>query len=156
MRFILASASASRRRVLAAVGVPFEAIPADIDEDRLKDTLLAGGTDPIGVADALAEAKALHVSRGHRGALVLGADQTLLFDGELISKCADLPAAHAIQDGLEVLAKHPPRIPSVYAGRDAAWNDYFWAVQALIEDNPPPKADEAGDDPRWQTADRRR
>ena len=60
-----------------------------------------------------------------------------LVDGE-----ADLPAAHAVQDGLAVSAKHPARIPGVYAGRDAAWNDYFWSVQQLIEDNPPPKADD--------------
>jgi septum formation protein len=92
---ILASASASRRRVLEAAKVPFEAIPASIDEDLVKDGLLA--TTPLAdIAIRLAEAKAANVSARHREALVIGADQTLLFEGELISKCSDLTAARAL------------------------------------------------------------
>jgi septum formation protein len=94
--FILASASASRRRVLTQAGVPFTAIAAAIDEDGLKNRLLAAGCAPSDIAGALAEVKALHVSREHPGALVLGADQTLLLDGALISKCADLDEARAL------------------------------------------------------------
>jgi septum formation protein len=94
--FILASGSASRRQVLTAAQVPFTAVPADIDEDRLKNDLLAGGTDIAGIAPALAEAKALPVSAAHPEALVLGADQTLLFEGEVISKCPDLAAARKL------------------------------------------------------------
>ena len=96
MNFILASGSASRKRVLAAVGVPFTAMAADIDEDALKDKLLSDGVSLEEVAAALAVAKAEHVSRLHPGAMVLGADQILLFDGALISKCPDLPAAKAL------------------------------------------------------------
>ncbi len=96
MTFVLASGSASRRRVLAAVGVPFAAIPAQIDEDARKDKLLSQGLPLQAVADALAQAKAEHVSGLHPDALVLGADQTLLFEGELISKCPDVPAARAL------------------------------------------------------------
>ena len=109
MRFILASGSASRKRVLEAVGVPFAAIPADIDEDRIKDRLVAGGTELDAVAAALADAKALHVSRAQPGALVLGADQALLFDGELVSKCADLATARAL---LSRLRGKPHRLAS--------------------------------------------
>jgi septum formation protein len=94
--FILASASASRKQVLTAAGVPFTAIPAAIDEGRLKDMLMSAGRPLESVAGALAEAKALAVSRAHLGDLVLGADQTLLFAGELISKCRDLAAARAL------------------------------------------------------------
>lgn len=93
---ILASASASRKAVLAAAGVPFEAIPAAVDETVLKARLLASGTVLTGIAPALAEAKALAVSADHPEALVLGADQTLLFDGELVSKCADLAGARRL------------------------------------------------------------
>ncbi len=96
MRFILASGSASRKRILQAAGVPFTAVPADIDENRRKDALLAGGTELDRVAVALAEAKALHVSRAWPGALVLGADQALLFEDDLVSKCADLAAARVL------------------------------------------------------------
>lgn len=96
MRLILASGSASRRQVLTAAQVPFTAIPADLDEDQLKNGLLTRGVDIAGVAVALAEAKAQHVSALHPDALVLGADQTLLFEGELVSKCHDLVTARTL------------------------------------------------------------
>ncbi|MEI9885584.1 MAG: Maf family protein [Rhizomicrobium sp.] len=96
MILILASASAARKQVLTAAQVPFAAVPADIDEAGLKDEFLAAGLDVSGVAVRLAEAKAVQVSRAHPGELVLGADQTLLFEGTLVSKCADLAAARAL------------------------------------------------------------
>ena len=93
MRLILASASPSRAAVLRAAAVPFTASPAGIDEAGLKDGLLAAGKTASEIAAALAEAKAIEVSRHQPDALVLGADQVLEFDGELISKCADMAAA---------------------------------------------------------------
>jgi septum formation protein len=112
VKFILASGSASRKRVLEAVGVPFTALPADIDEDRLKDDLLAGGAELDAVAPALADAKALHVSRAQPDALVLGADQALLFENELVSKCVDLAAARLL---LSRLRGKPHRLTSALA-----------------------------------------
>jgi septum formation protein len=96
MEFILASGSPTRRRILTAAAVPFTAMPAGIDEDALKDALLAKGVAADDIAGQLAEAKALHVSEHRPDALVLGADQTLILDGELVSKCADLDAARAL------------------------------------------------------------
>jgi septum formation protein len=96
MTFILASASASRRALLTAAGVSFSVQPANIDEDALKDASLAAGAPAEGIAAVLAEAKALAVSRNSAGALVLGADQTLLFEQEVVSKCADLATARAL------------------------------------------------------------
>ncbi|HUO90053.1 MAG TPA: Maf family protein [Rhizomicrobium sp.] len=96
MNLVLASASASRRRVLAAAGVPYVAMPADVDEDALKAELLTAGVDPAAVAPALAEAKAVAVSRRNAGTLVLGGDQTLLLDRELIGKCTGLAEARAL------------------------------------------------------------
>jgi septum formation protein len=93
VRLILASASPSRAAVLRAAAVPFTASPAGIDEAGLKDGLLAAGKTASEIAAALAEAKAIEVSRHQPDALVLGADQVLEFDGELISKCADMAAA---------------------------------------------------------------
>ena len=96
MNVILASTSESRRRVLTAAGVPFTVVPSTIDETILKEALLRQHTPLEKIAGALADAKALSVSQSHRNTLVLGGDQTLLFDGELISKCNDLTAAHAL------------------------------------------------------------
>ena len=112
MRLILASASTSRQRVLAAVGVAFTAVPADIDETGLTKRLLAGGSDLSEIAGALAMAKAEQVSRGQADALVLGADQTLLFEDELVSKCADLGAVRAL---LSRLRGKPHRLVSALA-----------------------------------------
>jgi septum formation protein len=92
---ILASASASRKRVLEAAKVPFQAIPASIDEEAVKDRLLAG-TPLEDMAMRLAEAKAADVAGRHRESLVIGADQTLLFEGTLVSKCPDMAAARAL------------------------------------------------------------
>jgi septum formation protein len=77
-------------------GVPYTAIPADIDEDALKNRLLATGTEAAGIAPALAEAKALAISRYHPADLVLGADQTLLLGLELVSKCTSLEDARRL------------------------------------------------------------
>ena len=83
-RLILASASRARREILAAAGVPFVAQAADVDEDGVKASHDPG--DAAGLARELAGVKALAVSRHDAEAWVLGADQTLSFDGGLVSK----------------------------------------------------------------------
>ena len=88
---VLASGSAARRAMLAQVGVAFDVIPADVDEARLKAGLAGAG--PGEVATALAEAKALAVSRLQPAALVLGSDQILELDGGLMDKARDLDGA---------------------------------------------------------------
>ncbi len=93
---ILASASPARAKVLRGAGVEFEVVPAHVDEDSIKQSLLAEKAPPRDVADALAELKAVRVSSRYPGALVLGADQVLQFGGELVSKCESLAEARAL------------------------------------------------------------
>lgn len=84
---ILASQSASRRAMLAAAGVDFSAEAAGVDEDAVKAAMIGEGTDGRRLADALAELKAVKVSRRHPTALVLGCDSTVAAqDGALIDK----------------------------------------------------------------------
>ncbi|MET3724904.1 Maf family protein [Sphingomonas trueperi] len=84
---VLASQSASRRAMLDAAGVAHEALPALVDEASAKESLLAEGTSPRDLADALAELKALKVSRMAPQALVLGGDSLVaLDDGSLLDK----------------------------------------------------------------------
>lgn len=90
-RLILASKSAARREVLANAGVSFDIQVAGIDEDALK----VAGVDARELAIELAKAKALAVSVEHPDAVVLGADQTLAFDGGLVSKAPSLEAVKA-------------------------------------------------------------
>lgn len=90
-RLILASGSTARRDMLAGANVPFTVRPADVDETALKSGLTH--VDPAELALELARAKALDVSRHDPEAWVLGADQTLAFDGGLVSKAPSLAAA---------------------------------------------------------------
>ena len=88
---VLASGSAARRAMLDQVGVEFTVEPADVDEGQLKAELAGRGASEV--ATALAEAKALAVSQGRPGALVLGSDQILDLDGALMDKARDLEGA---------------------------------------------------------------
>ena len=81
---ILASQSASRKAMLEAAGVPFEAIPADIDERAIETSL--GSAEPGEVARRLAEAKALAVSRAYPDRLVLGSDSLVEVEGKRFDK----------------------------------------------------------------------
>lgn len=83
---LLASASDTRLRMLAAAGVAATADPARIDEEQVRRALEAEGAAPRDVADTLAELKAAKVSVRHPGALVLGADQVLEMKGRIFAK----------------------------------------------------------------------
>jgi septum formation protein len=90
---LLASQSATRRRMLEAAGVPFRTVAAPLDEEQAKARLRAEGLSAAGLALALAEAKA----RSAEGdGLILGSDQTLeLEDGGMFDKPASLEEAAA-------------------------------------------------------------
>jgi septum formation protein len=90
---ILASASQSRARVLAAAGVSCRALPSRVDEDSVKAALRADGATALACAETLAELKAVKVSQAHPDALVIGADQMLDCEGVWFDKPADRDAA---------------------------------------------------------------
>jgi septum formation protein len=81
---VLASQSASRKAMLEAAGVPFEAHPALLDERRIEARL--AGASPQDVALALAGEKALAVSRDLPGRLVLGSDSLVVVAGRRFDK----------------------------------------------------------------------
>jgi septum formation protein len=81
---ILASQSRARQSLLANAGIAFEAVPADIDERAMQKS--SGLTAPDNIALLLAREKALFVSAGNPGRMVVGADQTLAFGNRLFSK----------------------------------------------------------------------
>ena len=83
---ILASQSKSRQALLRAAGIPFEAIPADLDERGIQAG--SGLRDPGAIATLLAKSKALHVASRKPGRFVVGADQTLALKDRLFSKPA--------------------------------------------------------------------
>lgn len=83
---ILASGSEIRAKLLENAGVPVRTLRPRVDEEAVKHALLAEGAPPRDIADTLAELKARKVSEKEPGALVIGCDQVLEFDGALLSK----------------------------------------------------------------------
>ncbi len=83
---VLASGSAIRAQLLKNAGVPFSVQIARVDEDTAKRSLLAERASPRDIADALAEMKARKISDKVPGAMIVGCDQVLDFDGQLLSK----------------------------------------------------------------------
>src|SRR6478736_1558789 len=96
---LLASTSATRRVLLEGTGLPVEAEAPGIDERALEADALAEGMAPPDmtrhVAQTLARAKAVAVSRRRPDRLVVGADQTLECGGALFHKPADVAEAGA-------------------------------------------------------------
>ncbi len=94
---ILASASRARRDMLAAAGLAFQVVPADVDEPAIRESLLAGNA-AIGAAEmamALACAKAAEVGERHVDAHVIGADQVLVLGDRLFEKPGNVAEARA-------------------------------------------------------------
>jgi septum formation protein len=90
----LASKSQARTAVLKGAGVAFEVAVAGVDEDAVKTAMLGEGATPRDVADALAEIKAVKISRARPG-FVVGADQTLELECGLYDKAETLEDARA-------------------------------------------------------------
>jgi septum formation protein len=81
---VLASASPRRAEILRAVGWPFEALPAEIDETP------HASEDPVAYVERLAREKALATAaRRADSCLVLGADTTVVVDGVMLAKPLD-------------------------------------------------------------------
>lgn len=112
---VLASRSASRTALLSAAGVRFDSRSPGVDEAAAKASLQSEGATPREVADALAELKAVRTS-GRAEGLVIGADQTLDLDGQLIDKAESLQEA---RERLIALRGRPHKLHSaVVVARD--------------------------------------
>lgn len=83
---ILASKSASRRAMLDAAGVQYEAVPADIDERAIEEGLR--DASPPEIAEALSVAKAAAVAAKQPSALVIGSDSLVVVEGKRFDKPA--------------------------------------------------------------------
>ncbi|MDB5425864.1 MAG: Maf/YceF/YhdE family protein [Phenylobacterium sp.] len=127
---VLASKSSARRAVLDGAGVPYEAATAGVDEDAVKAGMLAEGANARDIADALAELKAIKVSRSRPG-LVIGADQTLEFEGRLYDKAETAAEARA---RLQALRGKPHKLHSaVVVAKDGApiWREVATATLTM-------------------------
>ncbi len=108
-RMILASASPRRRELLAQAGFAFDVIPAHIDEARRE------GEAAKDYVQRLALEKAQLIAELYPEAVVLGADTTVVRDGDVLNKPIDLADArrmllslagrgHEVYTGVAVVA----------------------------------------------------
>ena len=86
MKIVLASKSKVRKDILTEHNIDCEVIQSNVDEDPIKDSLIAEGATPEIISKNLAELKANKVSSNEYDKLVLGADSVIDLNGELISK----------------------------------------------------------------------
>jgi len=77
-RLILASSSRYRRELLSRLGLPFESLSPEIDEQP------GPGESAATVARRLAREKAQAIARQHPDAVIIGSDQTATIDGSQI------------------------------------------------------------------------
>ena len=86
IKIILASRSGVRKQILDKNGINCEIIPANINEDQIKESLLKEKATPKLISKNLAELKANKISEKKLNEIVLGADSVIDLNGKLISK----------------------------------------------------------------------
>ena len=96
MKIILASKSGVRKQILDKYNIDNEVIVSNVDEDEVKESLLAEGADPISISKNLAEIKSVKISNRNPDRYVLGADSVISLDKELINKPKSREEAFAI------------------------------------------------------------
>jgi len=99
MKIILASKSEVRKKILDENNFSSIVVPSNVDEDQVKDSLLAVGANAMLISKNLAELKSIKVSRKYQDEMVLGADSVISLNEELINK----PKTR--EDGLKILKK---------------------------------------------------
>ena len=99
MKIILASKSGVRKKILEENNVICSVVPSNVDEDQIKDSLLAVGANPTLISKNLAELKSIKVSSKYPDQLVLGADSVISLNNELINK------PNSREEGLSILKK---------------------------------------------------
>ena len=121
-KIILASQSGVRKKILDQNNINSKVIPANIDEDQVKESLIAEKATPEIISKNLAELKANKVSEKTPDQLVLGADSVIDLEGNLISKPKDRDEALSILQKLN--GKKHQLISSVCISKNGSmiWN----------------------------------
>ena len=86
MKIILASKSGVRKKILDKYKIDNEVMVSNVDEDEVKESLLAEGANPTIISKNLAEIKSIKVSNYNPDRIVLGADSVISLKNKLINK----------------------------------------------------------------------
>jgi MAF protein len=106
-KIILASGSKQRRLLFETLGLPFEIIPADIDENAV------AFTDLKSRAENIAREKAEAVAKDHPDAIIIAADTYVVKDNKALEKPHSLEEAEAM-------------ITNLSAGESIAYSGYCY------------------------------
>jgi septum formation protein len=87
-QIILASQSPRRSQILRMLGLTFDVMPADVDEQY------RAGEDPASHAERLAREKALTIAAARPDGIVIGSDTVVIVDGAVLGKPRD--TEHAV------------------------------------------------------------
>jgi len=99
MKIILASKSGVRKQILDNYNINCDVEVSNVDEDQVKNSLLAEGANPLLISKNLAEIKSIKVSNRNPDRLVLGADSVVSLNNELINK------PRSREEALEILKR---------------------------------------------------
>lgn len=92
---ILASASPRRQELLRQIGLKFQVVPADVDEQ-------SQGEAPVQTVKELARRKAYYVAEQVRNdGCILGADTVVVFEGRIMGKPGDREEAVSMLSSLQ-------------------------------------------------------
>ena len=86
MKIILVSKSGVRKKILDKYKIKNEVIASNVDEDEIKESLLAEGANPLEISKSLAEIKSIQISNKNPDRFVLGADSVISLNNKLINK----------------------------------------------------------------------
>ncbi len=122
LKLILASSSPYRQQLLARLGVSFECVSPDIDEQTLENE------NPDDYVLRLSREKAIKIGEIREKSLIIGSDQCAVCEQQIIGK----PGAHdkAVQQLSQLSGKHVVFITGVtvlnsQSGEMRTWADHY-------------------------------
>lgn len=118
---ILASGSPRRKKLLEQIGLKFDVVPADIDEDDINEQ------DPAKFVMELARRKAKHVAKFNTDKIVIGSDTTVYLNEELLNK----PATE--HEAYEMLTRLSGKTHQVYTGVALVHHDADKSVNFYVK-----------------------
>lgn len=120
-QIILASTSRYRAAILENAGLQFEAKASGIDERAVEATIEKSGAAPDDLAAILAETKTVAVSETLSDAVVIGCDQVLSLDGEVLHKCQTMEDARRRLLQLSGRTHHLNTAAAIAIGGETVW-----------------------------------
>ena len=123
-RFILASNSASRKKLLKNAGLSFVTKKPLCDEECIKKYLLKKNINKKNLPKLLAKAKALSVSKKYTKRLVVGSDTIILLNNKIINK------AKTTEEAKKKLRKLSGKKHQIISGVSICFNNkQIWSYQ---------------------------